>query len=68
MKNKHPLTLGCCVPIDFDIDTDLGFIVPVKTKTGFINCRFKVMVHPLSDGDGVKLWFSLEEVVDDGHD
>lgn len=64
---KKPVNLGCLVSIDYDEWSDLGFIVPVFSKKDkrVIDCRFRAMVHPLSDSTGVKLWFELEEVIDD---
>lgn len=61
---KHNPELGCCIPVDFDEWTDLGFIAPIysRKRKKVIDCEMKVMVHKLVDSDGVKLWFSLEEI------
>lgn len=62
MKDKP--SVGCCIPVDFDEWTDLCLIVPVysRKRKQVINCDMKVMVHKLDDSDGVKLWFTLEEI------
>lgn len=64
MNEKDKPSVGCCIPLDFDEWTDLSLIVPVysRKRKKVIDCDMKVMVHKLADSDGVKLWFTMEEV------